>query len=67
LASPITAGTYTLTNGLSGMYCKSHGGDIKQITVVVTDNGGGNLTFDATFKAGDDNWYHFVYTAKIYE
>ena len=66
LASPITAGTYTLTNGLSGMYCKSHGGDIKQITVVVTDNGGGNLTFDATFKAGDDNWYHFVYTAKIY-
>lgn len=66
LASPITAGTYTLTNGLSGMYCKSHGGSITEITVVVTDNGGGNLTFDATFKAGDGNWYHFTYTAQIY-
>ncbi len=67
LASPITAGTYTLDSGLSGMYCKSHGGSITNITVVVTDNGGGNLTFDATFKAGDGNWYHFTYTAQIYE
>lgn len=67
LASPITAGTYTLDSGLSGMYCKSHGDYITNITVVVTDNGGGNLTFDATFKAGDGNWYHFTYTAQIYE
>ena len=66
LAYPITAGTYTLTNGLSGMHCKSHGGSITEITVNVTDNGGGNLTFDATFKAGDGNWYHFNYTAQIY-
>lgn len=66
LANPITAGTYTLTDGLSGMYCKSHGGDITDITVIVTDNGDGTLTFDATFLAGDGNWYHFTYTAQIY-
>lgn len=66
LANPITAGTYTLQSGLFGTYCKSHGGSITEITVVVTDNGDGTLTFDATFKAGDGNWYHFNYTAKIY-
>ena len=67
MANPITAGTYTLDSGLYSMYCKSHGDYITNITVVVTDNGGGNLTFDATFKAGDGNWYHFNYTAQIYE
>ena len=67
ISNPIVAGTYTLANGLSGMYCKSHGGDITACTVVVTENADGTLTFDATFKAGDDNWYHFLYTAKIYE
>ena len=66
LANPITAGTYTLESGLYGNYCKSHGGSITEITVVVTDNGDGTLTFDATFKAGDGNWYHFTYTAQIY-
>ena len=66
LANPITAGTYTLQSGLYGTYCKSHGGNITEITVIVTDNGDGTLTFDATFKAGDGNWYHFTYTAKIY-
>ena len=66
LANPITAGTYTLQSGLYGNYCKSHGGNITEITVIVTDNGDGTLTFDATFKAGDGNWYHFTYTAKIY-
>ncbi len=66
MANPITAGTYTLDSGLNGMYCKSHGGKITDITVIVTDNGDGTLTFDATFKAGDGNWYHFNYTAEIY-
>jgi hypothetical protein len=66
LANPITAGTYTLESGLYGNYCTSHGGSITEITVIVTDNGDGTLTFDATFKAGDGNWYHFTYTAKIY-
>ena len=66
ISNPIVARTYTLADGLSGMYCKSHGGDIKACTVVVTENADGTLTFDATFKAGDDNWYHFVYTAQIY-
>lgn len=67
ISNPIVAGTYTLANGLSGMYCKSHGGDMTACTVVVTENADGTLTFDATFKAGDDNWYHFLYTAKIYD
>ena len=67
ISNPIVAGTYTLANGLSGMYCKSHGGDMQACTVVVTENADGTLTFDATFKAGDGNWYHFLYTAKIYE
>lgn len=66
MANPITAGTYTLDSGLYSMYCKSHGGKITDITVIVTDNGDGTLTFDATFKAGDGNWYHFNYTAQIY-
>lgn len=67
ISNPIVAGTYTLADGLSGMYCKSHGGSMSACTVIVTENADGTLTFDATFKAGDDNWYHFVYTAKIYE
>lgn len=67
ISNPIVAGTYTLADGLSGMYCKSHGGSIQACTVVVTENADGTLTFDATFKAGDSNWYHFLYTAKIYE
>ena len=67
ISNPIVAGTYTLANGLSGMYCKSHGGYMSACEVIVTENADGTLTFDATFKAGDDNWYHFVYTAKIYE
>ena len=67
ISNPIVAGTYTLANGLSGMYCKSHGGSMTACTVVVTENADGTLTFDATFKAGDDNWYHFLYTAKIYD
>ena len=67
ISNPIVAGTYTLANGLSGMYCKSHGGSMTACTVIVTENADGTLTFDATFKAGDDNWYHFLYTAKIYD
>ena len=67
ISNPIVAGTYTLANGLSGMYCKSHGGDMSACEVIVTENADGTLTFDATFKAGDENWYHFLYTAKIYE
>lgn len=65
LAPPITAGTYTLKEGLSGMYCKLNDKSMTDCKVVVTDNGDGTLTFDATFKVGDD-YYHFVYTAKIY-
>ena len=67
ISNPIVAGTYTLADGLSGMFCKSHGGSMSACTVIVTENADGTLTFDATFKAGDDNWYHFLYTAKIYE
>lgn len=67
ISNPIVAGTYTLANGLSGMYCKSHGGSMSACEVIVTENADGTLTFDATFKAGDENWYHFLYTAKIYE
>ena len=67
ISNPIVAGTYTLADGLSGMFCKSHGGSMEACTVIVTENADGTLTFDATFKAGDGNWYHFVYTAKIYE
>ena len=65
LANPIVPGTYDLINGLSGMYCKSHGADMQECKVVVTDAGDGKLTFDATFKVNDQK-YHFVYTAKIY-
>ena len=65
LANPIVPGTYTLADGLSGMYCKSHGGSMQECKVVVTDAGDGKLTFDATFKVNDKS-YHFTYTAKIY-
>ena len=67
LSNPIVAGTYTLADGLSGMYCMSHGDYMSACEVIVTENADGTLTFDATFKAGDENWYHFLYTAKIYE
>ena len=67
IANPIVPGSYDLINGLSGMYCKSHGKYMTECTVIVTDAGGGKLTFDATFKlADDDKTYHFVYTAQIY-
>ena len=65
LANPIVPGTYTLTTGLSGMYCKSHGASMQECKVVVTDAGDGKLTFDATFKVEDQS-YHFTYTAQIY-
>lgn len=67
ISNPIVPGSYNLANGLSGMYCKSHGKDMSECTVIVTDAGGGKLTFDATFKLKDDDkTYHFVYTAQIY-
>ena len=64
LANPIVAGTYTLKNGLSGMYCKYKGISMSSCKVVVTDNGD-SLTFDATFEC-DGVKYHFTYTAQIY-
>ena len=67
LANPIVPGSYNLSSGLSGFYCKSHGKSMTECTVIVTDAGGGKLTFDATFKLKDDDkTYHFVYTAQIY-
>ncbi len=65
-AAPITAGTYTLDDGLFPQYCKSHNSNMKECTVVVTDNGDGTLTFDASFVVNYDAYY-FTYTAKIYE
>lgn len=65
-ANPITAGTYTLEDGLIGQYCNSHNQKMKECTVVVTDNGDGTLTFDASFVVGYDAYY-FTYTAQIYE
>ena len=64
-ANPITAGTYTLEDGLIGQYCNSHNQKMKECTVVVTDNGDGTLTFDASFVVGYDAYY-FTYTAQIY-
>ena len=65
MANPITAGTYTMDMGLVGFYCKHDYTSMTACTVIVTDNGDGTLTFDATYKA-DGAWYHFNYTAQIY-
>ncbi len=68
-ANPITAGTYTLLDGLNGAYCKSHGSDMVECTAVVTENGDGTLTFDVTFVVtidGELKKFHFTYTAQIY-
>lgn len=68
-ANPITAGTYTLLDGLNGSYCHSHGSDMVECTAVVTENGDGTLTFDVTFVVpidGELKKFHFTYTAAIY-
>ena len=64
LMNPITPGTYTLTNGLSGMYTKYRGIGMTSCTVVVTDAGDGQLAFDVNFKAqieGVFTDYHFTW------
>ena len=68
-ANPITAGTYTLLDGLNGSYCKSHGSSMVECTAVVTENSDGTLTFDVTFVVtvdGELQKFHFTYTADIY-
>ena len=64
LMNPITPGTYTLSNGLSGMYTKYRGIGMTSCTAVVTDAGDGQLAFDVTFKAqieGVFTDYHFTW------
>ena len=64
LVNPITEGTYTLENGLSGMYCKYRGIGMTTCEVKVTDAGDGQLGFDVTFLAqieGEFNTYHFTW------
>ena len=64
LVNPIVEGTYTLENGLSGMYCKYRGIGMTNCTVNVTDAGDGQLAFDVTFLAqieGVFNDYHFTW------
>ncbi|MBR5201576.1 MAG: hypothetical protein IKW31_07490 [Alistipes sp.] len=64
LVNPIVEGTYTLTDGLSGMYCKYHGIGMTTCEVKVTDAGDGQLAFDVTFLAqieGVFNTYHFTW------
>ena len=64
LVNPITEGTYTLENGLSGMYCKYRGIGMTTCTIKVTDAGDGQLGFDVTFLAqieGEFNTYHFTW------
>ena len=65
-AHPIVAGTYTLESGLFPTYCSAFNSKMKECTVVVTDNGDGTLTFDASFVVNYDAYY-FTYTAQIYE
>lgn len=67
-ANPITAGTYTLTDGLVAYYCKSHGAPMAECEAIVTENEDGTLTFDVTFMLNNDTLdrYHFTYTAAIY-
>ncbi len=64
--NPVTAGTYTMESGLIANYCKYEWQLMKSCTAIVTDNGDGTLTFDATFQAASGKWYHFTYTAQIY-
>ena len=64
LVNPIVEGTYTLENGLSGMYSKYRGIGMTNCTVNVTDAGDGQLAFDVTFLAqieGVFNDYHFTW------
>ena len=64
LMNPITPGTYTLQDGLSGMYCKYRGIGMTNCTAVVTDAGDGQLAFDVTFMAqieGVFTNYHFTW------
>ena len=64
LVNPIVEGTYTLTDGLSGMYSKYRGIGMTNCTVNVTDAGDGQLAFDVTFLAqieGVFNEYHFTW------
>ena len=64
LVNPIVEGTYTLENGLSGMYCKYRGIGMTTCTIKVTDAGDGQLGFDVTFLAqieGEFNTYHFTW------
>ena len=64
LVNPITPDTYTLSDGLSGMYCKYRGIGMTKCEVVVTDAGDDQLAFDVKFYAqieGVFNWYHFTW------
>ena len=64
LVNPIVEGTYTLSSGLSGMYCKYRSIGMTSCTVVVTDAGDGQLAFDVNFKAqieGVFTDYHFTW------
>ena len=64
LVNPIVEGTYTLTDGLSGMYCKYRGIGMTTCEVKVTDAGDGQLAFDVLFLAqidGEFNTYHFTW------
>ena len=64
LVNPITPDTYTLANGLSGMYTKYRGVGMTSCTVVVTDAGDGNLAFDVNFSAlyqGETVVAHFTW------
>ena len=63
----VTSGTYTLEDGLIPNYCQYNWSKMKSCTAIVTDNGGGNLTVEATFQDADGAWYHFIYTDQIYE
>ncbi|MBR4028454.1 MAG: hypothetical protein IKJ08_02575 [Alistipes sp.] len=67
-ANPITAGTYTLTDGLVAYYCQSHSAPMKECEAIVTENEDGTLTFDVTYMLNNDTLdrYHFTYTAAIY-
>ena len=63
--NPIVGGTYTLNNGLSGMYSKYRGNGMITCECVVTEAGDGKLTFDCVFSAmieGTINAYHFTWT-----
>ena len=64
LVNPIVAGTYTLDNGLSGLYCKYRGNGMISCQIEVTDAGDDQLGFDVTFSAmidGEVKAYHFTW------